>query len=191
MHVHRPLRHAGRAGRVQPIGDFVGRRSGRRCAFVLGRQEDIQPRHRRGAAADHDDLLEIGQVGRRFLNDRKQRGRNEDRLGARIFEQVAILIDRQPRIDQNRNDAGADRAPEQDRKVDGIEQNERDPAFRLNAHARQHRTDAGGRVAQLRISQIAKRIDKCGLVAAAFGDVPIHKINRGIVVAKRHHKPRL
>ena len=75
-------------------------------------------------------------------------------------------------------------------KFDRVEQNEGDAVFRFDAHARQHRTDAGDRVAQFPIGQVARRIDEGGLVAAAFGDVAIHEIDGGVVVAKRHFEPR-
>ena len=188
--MHRALRHAGGARRIKPISDLVGAGARRRRAFVLGGEQRVEPRHRGRAAADDDDLFQVRQVRRRFLNRRQQRGRHEHRLGARVLKQIAILVDGEPRIDQDRNDAGADRAPEQDWEVDGVEQNEGDAVFRFDAHAREHRADTRRGVAQFAISQIARRVDKGGLVAAAFGDVAIHEIDGGVVVAKRHLEPR-
>ena len=49
MHMHRSLRHSGRAGRIEPVGDLIGGGSGRCRAFILGRQQHVEPRHRRRA----------------------------------------------------------------------------------------------------------------------------------------------
>ena len=72
--MHGTFRHSGGAGRIEPISDIVGAGSGRRRAFVLGRQKRVKSRHRRGATANHDNCLEVRQVDRRLLNDRQQCG---------------------------------------------------------------------------------------------------------------------
>ena len=101
-----------------------------------------------------------------------------------------VLIDCQPCIDENWNNAGSNGPPEQYGKVDRVEQNESNSIFRLDAHTCQHWADARGCIAQFPVGQIAGRIDKCGLLASALSDIPIHKIDRGIVVAQRRHPRR-
>ena len=111
------LRHSGGAGRIEPIGDFVGAGSAPAPSLRSRRPSSVSSRGTEAGPPPTTTIcLEVWQVGRGFLHDRQQRGRDEDRLGARILEQVAILVDRQPRVDQNRNNAGPDRAPEQDRE---------------------------------------------------------------------------
>ena len=74
-----------------------------------------------------------------------------------------------------------------DGKVDGVEQNEGDPVFRLDAHACQHRADARCGVAQFAIGQVARRVDERGLFAPSLGDVAVHEIDSGIIVANVGH----
>ena len=124
-----------------------------------------------------------------FLDDREQGGRNERDFGPRVLEEVVILIDREARVHQNRHDAGPDRAPEQDRKVDGVQQDERDPVFLLDAEQRQHRADARGAFAQLAVCDAARRIDESDLRRASFGDLAVDEIDGGIIVAKAHAAP--
>src|SRR5674476_1021120 len=90
-------------------------------------------------------------------------------------------------IDQNRYDTRSDRSPEQHGEIDGIEQNEGYPVFRFNPHACQHRADARGGVAQFAIGQVARRVDERGLLAPPLGDVAIHEIDSGIIVANVGH----
>src|SRR5674476_698242 len=191
MHMHRALRHAGRAGRIEPVRDLISTGSGGCRAFVLGRQQRVQPRHRRRASANDDNFLDVGQILGGFLHHREQRGRNKDRLGSRIFEKVAILVDRQPRVDQNGYNTRPDGPPEQHGKVDGIEQNESDPVFRFNPHACQHRADARRGIAQFAIGQVARGVDERGLLAPSLGDVAIHEIDSGIIVANGGHSGSL
>ncbi len=107
---------------------------------------------------------------------------------AREFEQEkAVLLGGQPCVEQHRHHAGADRSPEQQRKVDAVEQNKGDAVFLLDPEPREHRPDAGSRVTQLPIGHVARGIDEGRLVAAPFGDMAVDEINRRVVVAGRSH----
>src|SRR5262249_12336405 len=107
--------------------------------------------------------------------------------GARVVEQVAVLIGGQPRVEQHRHDAGPDGSPEQNREFHRVEQDKRDPVFLFDPHARQHRPDARSSVAQLAIGEDARPVDEYSLIAAALGDIAIDEIDSRVVVAKGSH----
>ena len=98
-----------------------------------------------------------------------------------------ILIGVKARVQQNRNDAGADRAPKQHREIDRIEHHQRHTVFPLDAQACEHRPDARGLVKQLCIGDVSRRVDAGSLVAAAFAHVPVHEICGGVIVSLGAH----
>jgi hypothetical protein len=137
--------------------------------------------------AHHDDLPQARNAGSGLPREAKQRRRDEQNLGARVLEDVAILLGGQQRVERNRNDAGADRAPEQHREVDRIEHHHGDAVFAGKAEPGQHRRDARAAFGKLAIGHAPRRIDEGSLRAAPLGDVAVDHIDGGIIHALRAH----
>src|SRR5690606_31820549 len=104
--------------------------------------------------------------------------------------QIAILICRQPGIQKHRNDAGSNRAPEQEREIDGIEQDQCNAIFALDAKSFENRTNSRNTVEQFRIGNVSRRIDESRLAAATIDNVTIYKIDGSVIVTVRAHHPR-
>ena len=184
VHMPHALRHAGRAGRIEPERDLVARCLGRRRR-ALRLEQFAEIRILRGRIADQHQRFER-KARHRGLGDFQERRRDEQRLGARILEDVAELLDRQQRVERDRNDPGADRAPEQHREIDRVEHDHRDAVFALQPKPRQHRADARAAVGKLAIGQAPRRIDEGGLGAAALRDIAVDHVERGVVAFHWH-----
>ena len=81
-----------------------------------------------------------------------------------------------------------------DREIDRIEHDQRDTVFPLDAQTGEHRPDACGLIEQLSVSDVSRRIDARGLVAAALEHVTVHEICRGVIVsahAKRQFSKKI
>jgi len=155
---------------------FDGRRD--IAAFLFGREQLIEPRHI--ASIADDDHLQV-QPGSRLSRDGKQRRRDEQNLRARVFQDVAILFRGQQRVERHRNDAGADRPPEQHREIDGIEHHHGDAVFARKPEPRQHRRDARDAVCEFAVGQASCGIDERGLGPAPLRDIAVDHVDGGVV----------
>ena len=133
VHVAHALRHAGRAGRIEPEGDLVGAGIGGFAVLSPADRSSVGRRGRMaGASPPHTKMcFRHGELPEDRLHDRQQRRRDEQRLGAAVGENVGVLFGRQQRVERHRDDAGLDGAPERDREIDGIEQQQGDARLRV------------------------------------------------------------
>ena len=90
--------------------------------------------------ANRNDLSQRRHVRGGTLHDGKERRGDECHLGTGIDEQIMILVFGQQRVEQHWNDAGPDRAPEQDRLrvARSIDQPRNGTARRNNAEVGNH-----------------------------------------------------
>jgi len=91
------------------------------------------------------------------------------------------LLGGQQRIDRDRHDAGADRAPERDRIVDGIVRHQHEPVFRAQTQHRQAGGEAIREFLQLCIGQRARGIHERHFVAETARDIFVDEIGDGVV----------
>ena len=112
---------------------------------------------------------------------RRQRCSDDGRGCAAVRKQIVILLGRQQRIDGNRDDAGADRAPKGDRVIDGIVEQQDDAIFRAQIQSLQRRRELAGARLQLRVGQRSLRVRERDLVAEAARDIGVDKIGGGVV----------
>ena len=98
-----------------------------------------------------------------------------------------ILVLGQQRVEQHWNDAGPDRAPEQDRELDRIVKDDGDAVFRLHSEPCQRWAYPRHGIVQLRIADGARRIDERSLVAAAFSYVAVDEVDSDVVIAIDAH----
>jgi hypothetical protein len=178
VNVPHALRHAGRARRIEPERDLIaarlgGGRGGRgcqqRCEILLS------------CAADRNRCVERCNAHRRGLGGLLERRRDEQRLGAGVLQDVAELLHRQQRVERDRDDAGADRTPEQDREIDRVEHDHRDAIFPPQPEAGQHRADARDAVGELRIGDAARVVREGDLAAATFRDIAVDHVDGCVV----------
>jgi hypothetical protein len=112
---------------------------------------------------------------------RGQRRSDDGRGCAAVRKQIVILLGRQQRIDGNRDDAGADRAPKGDRMIDGIVEQQDDAVFRAHIQSLQCRRETPGARLQLRVGERPLRVRERDLVAKAARDIGVDKIGGGVV----------
>ena len=122
---------AGRTRGVQPERDLV--RHGRRTRRRLGAREHVlEPVHAGRERASPSGAPTTTMARRcgsraRIASSMSSIGAAiTARCGAAVGEQVAVLLGGQQRVDRDRHDAGADRAPERHRIVDGVVQQQDD-----------------------------------------------------------------
>src|SRR4051794_29904827 len=96
------------------------------------------------------------------------------------------LLDRQQCVEWNRNDARADRAPEQNREIDRIEHDHGEAVFALQPKLCEHRAYARDAVGKLAISNAPRRIAEGDLAAAPLRDIAVDHVDCGIVGLRAH-----
>ena len=153
MDVPHALRRTGRARRIQPERHLVRRRDrGRRRRIAAGEEFGEPDRarivDRRGRATirlRHDDPAQVRDAVQHRQQRRDQRRRDHQRIGAAVGQDVADHLVGQQRVDRHRHDAGTDRAPERDREIDRVEQQQRDAPLACHAGRAQGAGEAAGR----------------------------------------------
>ena len=173
---------AGRARGVEPEGDLVRHRvrgEGLRVGFGDEVLEGVRAGNCRAA---HKDQSRLPRQRLQHRPDRVgERRIGDDRLRAAVGQDVGILRQRQVDVERDRDAAGADRAPEGDRVVDGVVEQQRDALLGPDAEIAQRVRETDRARLQLAISQRALGIDESGLVAAPGRDVGIDEIGDGVV----------
>jgi hypothetical protein len=192
VHVAHALGHAGRAGRVEPKrrlvaagidGFVIGR-----LVLQLGAQRQSE---RRCLAAGDEDVLEERQLPKDRLHHRQQRGRDEQRLGAAVTQDVGVLLGCQEGVERDRNHAGLDRTPERDGKIDRVVQQQRHARFAGDAIGVEQIGHAVAAGLQLAVSQRLVGIDEGWLRRPALRHVAIDHVDRRIVNAWIGHRSSL
>ena len=134
-----------------------------------------------GSGVDEND----GAQPRQTIDDRDerlgQRRRHDDRDGAAVTQDVSVLLRGEQRIERQRHVAGAQRAPERDRKVDAVVEQQRQPLFGPQPEVFQRRGKTACARLQLAISERTLRIDERDFFSETAGDRSIDEIGNGIV----------
>ena len=188
VHVLDALGVAGRARGVEPEGDFVRQRLGGEGLRIGGGDDVVKRMHLAAVEPGHvvggvddDDGFQL----RKLFEDRpdrlRERRRDDQRRRAAVGQNVGVLRQRQIDVERDRDAAGADRAPEGDRIVDGVVEQQRDALLGLNPEIAQRVGEADAARLQLAVGQRALGIDEGDLVAAPGRDVGIDEIGNGVV----------
>jgi hypothetical protein len=133
------------------------------------------------ALARHNRELESGEAIENGQDGIDELRRDQNRLGAAILEHVGVLLGGEQRVQRNRDDAGADRAPEGDGKLDGIEVQENDAAFGAKPQFFQTPPESAACRLQLAIGERAVLLLESGLFAVTARDITIDEIGGGII----------
>ena len=173
---------AGRARGVEPEGDFVGQRVGD-DGLCVGFCDQVLEGMRAGQffAIGNDDGWPLRQLVQHRRDRFGERGIDDQRTRAAVGQNVGVLRQRQIDIERDRDAAGAYRAPEGDRIVDGVVEQQRDALLVVDAELAQRIGKAGRVRLQLAIGEGALRIDEGDLVAASRRDMRVDKIGNGVV----------
>ena len=126
-------------------------------------------------------MLEVRHPPDHVLDHGQQRLGNKQRAGAAIRQHIGVLVRRQQRVERHRHDAGADRAEEHGRKIDGVEHDHRDAFFAADAETAQHVGDAAALLLQIAVGQFGNRIGEGEFGAAALVDIAIEQPGHRIV----------
>ena len=191
VHVLGALGFAGRARRIEPEGDLVGDR-GRGLEFRLSARKQLLEKMRlvagenrlvRGIAAHDHERAQMRQPVEDRRDGLGERRRDEDRLDPAVVEDIGVLLRGEQRVQRNAHHAGTDRAPERDRVVDRVEQQERDPAFLLQAERAEAPRKVRGFLLQFAISELPLLVDERDLAAAPARHVGVDEVARGVIGA--------
>ena len=131
--------------------------------------------------AGNDDMIEILHPPDHVLDHRQQRFGDEQHPRAAIRQHIGVLIGGQKRIERHRHDAGADRAQEHRRKIDGVQHDHRHALLAANAEAAQHVGDAAALRLQIAIGQFGDGIGEGQFFATAFVDIAVEQPGHRVV----------
>ena len=112
-------------------------------------------------------------------DDRQQFVRDEQRAGAAVAEDSAIDIGREQGVERDRDHAGLQAAPENDREFELVEQQQRNAIFVLDFVTLEQMREAAGFLGQFAIAQralFAARLHEGELVAVGARGVSIDEI---------------
>src|SRR5258706_571083 len=184
MNVNRTLRHAGRAGGIQPEAGIVGRgRCGCKPGFSL-RQHLFELGMALSAAPGDDDVLEESELGNEGGELWQQLLRYDERLRAAVGEHVLVIFRGEQGIHRDRNDARLDRAEKRRGKVDRVGEREQHAMLHLQAHRLQPRPEAVDALGELPARVMARVVDVGDLGRAARCEVALDEVVGGVVVAR-------
>lgn len=152
---------AGRARRIEPEGDFIGQRAGRRRDGRLGDQglESMLARRRPRRLRD-DDVLDIVLAAvQRGPQLRQQAGGDDQRPRPAMGGNIGVVVRRQQGVDGHRHDAGVQRAQKGHRPVHRVVHHHEDAFFAAQAQLAQGAAEAGHALGQLAVAEPALVID--------------------------------
>ncbi len=154
MRLHHTLRRTGRAGREHDVGDVVRGDSGL-AALHLGsgvRRDgvvEVGPRHRFGRhrAVDHDDRLEIGELGVGLAQQvqvvgAQEVGDRDQHLGGAPLEDRRRFSALEARVDRHEHRTGLEQAEQRDDPPRAVGCPDRDAV--AGSHAQRHQPRAEG-----------------------------------------------
>ena len=180
--------HARGPGRVEPEGRLVAQVSAS-CVSAAGSPSRAQGKcEGRWFATRHEHVLEERELTQYRLHDLEQWRRNEESLGAAVAEDVGVLLRRQQRVEAHRHNARLDGAPERNRKIDRIEQEQCHARLARDAVGRAQIGHTVGAGLQLAVGQRLVGIDESRLGRPAQGDVAVDHVRRRIVDARIGHR---
>ena len=169
----------GGAGGVQPERRFV--LAGRdRAVFAVGQKGVERDAAVRRPIHGHD-RAQRWQARQHRRQGRHQRGGHHQQLRPAIRQHVGHQFGRQQRVDGDGHHAGPDGAPERDRELGRVVQQQGDAGLPPDAGPPQRGGEPGAFRLQAAIAQRAAVVDESGGVAAAFPDMPVHEPIGGVV----------
>ena len=133
----------------------------------------------------HDRAAQMSQPVEDRREGLHQRRGNQHRFRTAVLEHVGVLLRREQRIERHRDDAGADRAPERDREIHGIEQDEDDAALLAQSERPQAAAEPAGGGLQFAVAQRALRVGEGDFVGEAALDIGVDEIGHRIIGAPR------
>ena len=147
MDVLDALRIAGRAGGIEPERDFVGHRVGGERRGIGGGEDILEQMHvAAGKAALSSSMaptrITVFRCGSCSISGQialRQWRCHDQRAGAAIGEHIGVLRDGEIGVERDRDAAGAYRAPERHRIIDGVVQEQRDAMLAARRRAREAR----------------------------------------------------
>ena len=195
LHVLHALGIAGRARGVHPERDLVGIGRGDAGLAAFARENVFEQMHvaarkrrlvgRRRADQDHG--AQLGQA----VDDRRdrlgERRLHHDRAGAAVVEHIGVLRLGEQDIQRQSHDSAADRAEESDRKIDGVEQQQRHAAFLADAERLERARELAAARLQLAVGQRAFRIGEGDLAAEPARDIAVDEIGGGVIRPALHN----
>jgi hypothetical protein len=188
VHVPHALGHAGGARRVEPerglVAAGVGSLEFRRLELQLAAQGKGE---RRRLAAGNEYVLEEWQLSQYRLHSLQQRRRHEQGFGSAVAQNVCVLLGREQGVEADRYDAGLDGAPEGDREVDSVQQQQGDTRFAGQLIGGEQVAHAVAARLQLAVGQRLAGIDERRLRPPAVQDVAVDHIDSGVVGARILH----
>ena len=190
MDMDRALRHAGRAGGIEPETGIVGRgRRGREFSFSL-----LQHVLERGvavrAAPGDDDVLEESELWNEGGELRQQLLRHDERLGTAVGEHVLVIFRGEQGIHRNRDDARLDRTEKRRGEVDRVGQRNQYPVLHFKAHRLQPRAEAVDALGKLCERVLARVVHVREPGRATCGKIAFDQIVGSVVVARNPDERR-
>ena len=160
MGMHRALRPAGRARRVEPEAHVVARRcrgsAFRNLGIGLGFGHQLVEREMRmRVLAGDDDMFEVVALPDRIGEFVVERFGDDQHPRPRIVEHEAVVGLGHQRVDRDRHDAGLDGAEERGRPIDGVEEADENALLAAAAERAQHLAEAFDPVGELGIGVLA------------------------------------
>ena len=184
MDMDRALRHAGRAGGIQPEASVVGTRRRGRQPRLSPRQYVLEGGVPVSAAAGDDDLLEERDLAGRRRELRQQLLRHDERLCTAVGEHVLVIFGGEQGIHRDRDDARLDRAEKRRGKVDRVGQGNQYPVLHFQAHRLQPRAEAVDALGELPERALACVVHVREPGRAAGGEIAFDQIVGSVVVAR-------
>ena len=161
MDVAHPFRLARRARRIEPERGLVGGNRKRRARLAGRKGAGEVLRAGRRLAADHEHLAQMRQRADERRDGRIELVRDEEGTRPAVGKDDAIDVGRQQRVERDGLNARLQRAPEANRKLDLVEQQQRDARLMLEAVAGEEVDHPVALSGQLRVGDRA--LEACGL----------------------------
>ena len=134
-------------------------------------------------------MAEAADAGQQRRQSGGEGGGDEDRLGPAVGQDVADQLVRQQRVDRDRHDARAEAAPEDDREIHRIRQQQRHPPFPPDAGGGEPRGEPVGGGVERPVVERPRPVADRERLAPTFADVPVEEeIDRvGVAGGGRFH----
>ena len=182
MHMHRALRLAGRARRIEPERNIVaGRRRRVGLGFIRADKILEQTVPARIVTGD-DDMFEIRTVIDELFKPREKRLRHDEAFCPAVGQHEAVVIFGQQRVNRHRDDAGLQTTEKRRRPVDRIQQRQQYTLFALDAEPAQRRAETCDTVGELGVGVRAASVDVGRLVGAASVQIGLKDVVGEVVV---------
>ena len=122
---------------------------------------------------------------RQSIEDRNEglgQRRGDDDCGrAAVSENVGVLLRREQRVERQRHNAGTQRAPKSNRKIDSIVEQEREPFLRFESEIGQCCRETARALLQFAVAKRTFRVDESGLFGKTASDRRIDEIRDSVI----------